>query len=109
MTVVPPASPRATCGLCHHQIDTAEAQNFGVVRGNTERFRRRDYTLWKCPQCRTVCSLDPVDLRDIYFDYPLNKRRLDIFARGTMKNLLRRLTRAGLKKTDSILDYGCGN
>ena len=109
MTVVPSASQRATCGMCHRRIDTAEAQNFGVVRGNTERFHHGLYTLWKCPQCRTVCSLDPVDFRDIYFDYPLNKRRLDIFARGTLKNLLRRLTRAGLKQTDSILDYGCGN
>jgi SAM-dependent methyltransferase len=53
--------------------------------------------------------VDPVDFADIYSDYPLNKRKLDVFARGTLANLLARLERAGLRKEDSILDYGCGN
>jgi SAM-dependent methyltransferase len=34
---------------------------------------------------------------------------LDVYAKGTLGNLLKRLKHAGLKKTDSILDYGCGN
>jgi SAM-dependent methyltransferase len=53
--------------------------------------------------------VDPIDLKDIYTDYPLNKRRLDFFARMSMGNLVKRLNRAGLRKDDSILDYGCGN
>jgi len=59
--------------------------------------------------CGSLRSLDAVDSTDIYRDYPLNRRRLDAFARGTLGNLLRRLRSAGLKKSDSILDYGCGN
>jgi len=51
-----------------------------------------------------------VDFSDIYKDYPLNKRRLDVYARATLGNLLKRLVLAGLaKKGASILDYGCGN
>jgi SAM-dependent methyltransferase len=50
-----------------------------------------------------------VDFQDIYSDYPVNKRRLDMFSRGTLGNLLSRLVQNGLKKTDAILDYGCGN
>jgi SAM-dependent methyltransferase len=54
--------------------------------------------------------VDPADLRDIYRDYPLNSgRRLDVFARGTLGNLLSRLEAGGLRKGDRILDFGCGN
>ncbi len=67
------------------------------------------HNLWKCPRCLTIHNVDPVDFADIYRDYPLNKRRLDVFARGTLRNLLGRLRRAGLAKEASILDYGCGN
>jgi SAM-dependent methyltransferase len=98
-----------SCRICGYMMQTPDPKDRGTMRGNTERFRHRHFPLWKCPQCLTIHSLDSVDFRDIYSDYALNKRRLDIFARGSMRNLLRRFTRAGLKKTDSILDYGCGN
>lgn len=101
--------PHVKCRICGHDDDGRDGAAFGTVRGNTHRFLGQQFRLWKCPQCLSIHSLDPVDFRDIYSDYPLNHRRLDVFARGTLGNLLRRLVRAGLKKTDSILDYGCGN
>jgi len=97
------------CRICGYADDGQDAASFGIVRGNTHRFLGKSFALWKCPKCLSIHSLDPVDFRDIYADYPLNRRRLDVFARGTLGNLLRRLIRAGLKKTDSVLDYGCGN
>lgn len=97
------------CVICGYSTDTPDPRDMGNVRGNTERFKQTVFHLWKCPQCRTIHSVDPVDFQDIYNDYPLNKRRMDPFAKMTMSNLLRRLKRAGVKKTDSILDYGCGN
>jgi SAM-dependent methyltransferase len=100
---------RVTCRICGHEDSGRDPAAFGAVRGNTRRFLGRSFRLWKCPQCLSIHSLEPVDFADIYCDYPLNQRRLDVFARGTLRNLLRRLVRAGLKKTDSILDYGCGN
>jgi SAM-dependent methyltransferase len=103
------APPLAACAICNCRIDSEEPRNFGRMRGNTARFQQQQFTLWKCPGCHTISCVDRVDLRDIYRDYPLNRRRLDIFALGIMRNLLRRLTLAGLKKTDAILDYGCGN
>jgi len=48
-------------------------------------------------------------MNDIYRHYPPNERRLDVFAKGTLANLLRRLTQAGLAKDAAVLDYGCGN
>ncbi len=107
MTPANPAMP--ACCVCGHQDDGQDPKAFGRVHGNTARFRDTVFRLWKCPQCLSIHSLDPVDFQDIYADYPLNRRRLDVFARGTFRNLLGRLVKAGLKKTDTILDHGCGN
>jgi SAM-dependent methyltransferase len=79
------------------------------VPGNTVRFRSRRFPLWKCPFCESLVSLDPFDGKDAYRDYPLNERKLDVFARRTLGNLLARLRRAGLEPSHRILDYGCGN
>jgi 2-polyprenyl-3-methyl-5-hydroxy-6-metoxy-1,4-benzoquinol methylase len=78
--------------------------------GNTERFKSRIFPLWQCPKCLAIHSVEPVDMEDIYSDYPLNRaRKLDVFARGTFRNLLGRLTTHGLGKDMTILDFGCGN
>lgn len=98
-----------TCRICGYRTGATRACDLGTVRGNTERFRKTVYRLWKCPKCQTIHNVDPVDFCNIYSDYPLNKRGLDVFARGTLRNLLKRLKHAGVKKTDSILDYACGN
>jgi len=98
-----------TCQICGYHTTSPHPGDLGVVRGNTERFRKTVYPLWRCPKCKTIHNVEPVNFQDIYSDYPLNKRHLDIFARGTLRNLLKRLQSAGLKKPDSILDYGCGN
>lgn len=97
------------CVICDYSTDTLDHRDLGAVCGNTERFKKPVFHLWKCPQCQTIYSVEPVDFQDIYVDYPLNKRRMDFFAKMTMSNLLKRLKLAGVKKTDSILDYGCGN
>jgi SAM-dependent methyltransferase len=97
------------CQICGYATDAPPASDLGAVRGNTERFKDRSFQLWRCPECATIHGLDAVDLHDIYRDYALEKRRLDVFARGTLGNLTRRLTRAGMRKDHAILDYGCGN
>ncbi len=100
---------KVKCQICDYKTDHPNPEDIGTVRGNTERFKSQEFTLWKCPECLTIHSLDPIDLKDIYSDYALNKRRLDTFAQGTFANLLRRLKHSGLKKKDKILDFGCGN
>jgi len=103
------AAEACACLICGYHATSFHDRDLGRARGNTRRFRQEIYRLWKCPRCDSLHSLDPVDFADIYSDYPLNKRRLDVFARGTLRNLLQRLERAGLQKQHSILDYGCGN
>lgn len=99
-----------TCVLCGHVAQPPAPAELGCARGNTGRFKARRFRLWQCPACRTLHALDPVDYADIYRDYPPNRRRLDVFAQGTLANLLARLEAAGgLRRDARILDYGCGN
>jgi 2-polyprenyl-3-methyl-5-hydroxy-6-metoxy-1,4-benzoquinol methylase len=97
------------CALCGEPVEPAQSDRFGRVRGNIQGYLDTRFTLWKCPKCGTLHSLDPVDYAEIYAHYPLNERRLDVFARGTLGNLLKRLQRHGLQKHHRLLDYGCGN
>jgi SAM-dependent methyltransferase len=97
-----------TCRICEHHTLDPRPEDLGQVRGNTARFKNRFFTLWRCPECRSIANIEPVDYKDIYRDYPMLKQRLDFFARATFKNLLRRLTQAGLKPGQSVLDIGCG-
>jgi SAM-dependent methyltransferase len=97
------------CCLCTYETVNPNRRELGAARGNTKRFLSTQFHLWQCPKCQTIHAVDPVDFSDIYSDYPLNQRRLDVFARGTLRNLLRRLVKAGLKREHSILDHGCGN
>lgn len=104
------ANDGVTCLICDHTSDPLDASQVGSVRGNTARFQTETFRIWRCPSCRALQALDPVDMADIYSDYPLNRdRTLDVFARGTYRNLLRRLTEHGVSANDSILDFGCGN
>lgn len=97
------------CNLCGYSTPQARDEDLGSIRGNTQKYLDAYFSLWRCPNCQTIHSLDPVDFTEIYADYPLNRARpLDDYARRTMGHLLRRLTQAGLDKSANILDYGCG-
>ena len=99
-----------SCNLCGYATDKPNEDDLGNIKGNTEKYLNQSFPLWQCPECKTIHSLDEVNFEEIYADYPLNHMRiLDVYARRTLGNLLKRLTKGGLEKTASILDYGCGN
>lgn len=109
-TAPQPDANKYQCLICHHNSEKPSPRELGTVRGNTARFLSEDFALWQCPQCLSIHATEPVNMADIYSDYPLNaERTLDIFARGTYKNLLSRLETHGLRNDASILDFGCGN
>jgi len=97
------------CRCCAYETTHPDPRELGIARGNTKRFINNLFRIWRCPKCQAIHAVDSVDFSDIYSDYPLNQRRMDVFARGTFRNLLHRLIKAGLKKHHSIIDYGCGN
>ena len=101
---------RYYCNLCGYSTEQPNEEDLGECPGNTQKYLKQTFPLWRCPECRTIHSLEPVDFEEIYADYPLNHmRELDIYARRTLANLLKRLNKAGVSSADSILDYGCGN
>lgn len=101
---------RFHCNLCNYSAEQANEDDLGEIHGNTEKYLDQTFPLWRCPKCETIHSLEPVDFDEIYTDYPLNyMRKLDIYARRTLANLLKRLEKVGVTPSDSILDYGCGN
>lgn len=102
-------SIRYKCKICGYSTESPSSKDLGKARGNTARYLNQDFSLWKCPKCLSIHTLGNVDMADIYKDYPLNNRLLDIYAKGTYANLLNRLKKAGLKTSDRILDYGSGN
>jgi short-subunit dehydrogenase/2-polyprenyl-3-methyl-5-hydroxy-6-metoxy-1,4-benzoquinol methylase len=102
--------PLNKCRICGTERNPDDLSSHGVIRGNTSRFLRQSFEIWKCPDCHTVHSLNQVDMADIYKDYPINLfQRLDFFAKGRFQNLLKRLRKVGLTKHHKILDMGCGN
>lgn len=97
------------CPMCGRRAPETGEGDVAWIPGNTARFRQQQFPVWKCPDCQTIQSLAAIDPADIYSDYPLHKMSLDFFGRQTMGNLLCRLEKAGMRKEDTILDYGCGN
>ncbi|MBY0471562.1 class I SAM-dependent methyltransferase [bacterium] len=82
---------------------------FGLVPGTTQRLHSIKYSVWLCSQCHSYNAVESVDFDDIYSDYPIQKQKLDLFTKMMFAKRLRILKCAGVKKTDSIFDYGCGS
>jgi SAM-dependent methyltransferase len=71
-------------------------------------FQDREFTVWRCSGCGSIHSADDADLASFYAAYPLRTQTLNLVWRIIYRDRLRMLRRSGLRKTDRILDYGCG-
>ena len=98
-----------TCNICRASFEGAEQLEAANVRSNVRRFRHEEFAVWRCSKCRSIHARDEVDLPRYYQDSPFHNFRLGALARLFYRNILRRLTRAGLKRSHAMLDYGCGN
>jgi len=92
------------CPICLRAGIPAETQR---VRCNVRRFRDRSFDVWRCAHCRSLHCEKVTDLAEYYEGYPIRKQELDYFLRAWYRVILKRLTDAGLRKQDQILDYGC--
>jgi len=98
-----------TCCICGAQGKSAAAPKAALVRSNVRRFRDEQFALWRCEACGSIHARDNVDLRRYYEDYPFQRQRLNWTVRRVYGLLLRRLRRAGVRRSDSVLDFGCGS
>lgn len=99
-------NPRTTCSVCHDGR-FSDAREVAKVRSNVRRWRTHMSTVWRCPACSSLNSLERVDLNLFYADYPFRNRRLDGYTRAIFSALYKRLERFGLSQESTVLDYGC--
>ena len=79
------------------------------VRGHSRQSASEQFTVWRCPSCFSLHSLEQVDLDHYYAHYPLKEHRLDFVMSRAYCNRLAMLKKAGLRPDHYILDYGCGS
>jgi SAM-dependent methyltransferase len=95
------------CNVCEPPA-LAEAE-LAVVRPNIRKLKEERFAVWRCKRCGSIHAKDEVDLDRYYRDYPFFAVAMDWRLRAMYRVLLRRLTRAGVRKSSRILDYGCGS
>lgn len=99
---------RDRCRLCG-QGRFADATEVAQVHSNVRRWKDHFSTVWRCPVCGSLHSLETVDLGPFYAAYPFGQRRLDPFTRRVFSRYLGHLRKAGVTANSTVLDYGCGS
>ncbi|MHA2283884.1 MAG: class I SAM-dependent methyltransferase [Promethearchaeota archaeon] len=97
------------CNLCADPSRLRGDSEVASVRSNVRAFRDEKFVVWRCARCRSIHARDEVDLPHYYAMYPFHKQKFNWILRIVYRNVLRRLKRAGLKRSHRILDYGCGS
>ncbi len=96
------------CNLCNNPQSISDTLDYVQVPCNIREFGHENFTVWRCENCGSLHSKEVVDLDRYYKNYPGQNQQLDLFTKIALRNRLAILTRLGLKKHYSILDYGCG-
>lgn len=99
---------RHSCLLCGAHSSDATLER-ARVHSNVRAFRDNEYAVWRCGSCRSIHATDDVDLPLHYASYPFHDLSRDIRLSIVYAKLLRRLRRSGLRRTSTLLDYGCGS
>lgn len=97
------------CNLCPDPDTLGPHSEKIHVRSNVRRFSKEKFPVWRCRSCGSLHSQKEVDLNHYYKDYPFHKQEFVVFLKMAYGINLRRLTRSGLKRHHTILDYGCGS
>jgi 2-polyprenyl-3-methyl-5-hydroxy-6-metoxy-1,4-benzoquinol methylase len=94
--------------MCGRQNAAIRTPSVVQVRSNVRRFRQQHFALWRCQDCLSIHARDDVDLAGYYQNYPFNRQELNWPLRRAYGVLVRRMKRAGVRRQDRILDFGCG-
>ena len=102
-------SSNYTCCICGKKHSASSGPESVRVPSNVRQYAQEHFTLWRCGGCKSIHSRDKVDLDRYYRHYPFFTQTLDAPLRWGYRRLVRRLSRAGLRRDHHILDYGCGS
>ena len=100
-----------TCNVCDKPGTLETARERQHVPCNVRAFKDATFTVWRCTGCGSLHCAEDADLPLYYSDYPphrVDPNKLEFITRAGCKNQLKVLTRQGVRKSDRILDYGCG-
>ncbi|MDY6902479.1 MAG: class I SAM-dependent methyltransferase [Cyanobacteriota bacterium] len=101
---------RTKCVICDYQISDNDESIFSKFNCNVRAFQKESFKIWRCPDCKTIHSLDIVDIAPYYEKYPIiADAKLTWEMRLCYQKLTRQLVKHGFSKAHSILDYGCAN
>jgi SAM-dependent methyltransferase len=96
------------CNLCDRPDSLRDGADVGKIPCNVRRFKDDIFTMWRCAGCGSVHCAEDADLPRYYADYPLKEQKLTFSERIGYGNRMRLLERQGVRRSDRILDYGCG-
>lgn len=96
------------CNVCDQPGKFGTAAEVGRIRCNVRRFGSEAFTIWRCPNCRSLHCKESVDLNRYYAGYPMRMQKADFATSRAFDNRLRLHRQYGMKPTHSILDYGSG-
>src|SRR5574338_820884 len=96
------------CNVCQNPGLFSSAQERQQVPCNVRAFSDEKFTIWRCSGCGSLHCREHVDLDHYYEGYPVKLHQLDFWTRVAYGEYMRRLRRAGIKQTQSVLDFGCG-
>jgi 2-polyprenyl-3-methyl-5-hydroxy-6-metoxy-1,4-benzoquinol methylase len=94
--------------VCPNPGTIDAARDKRLIPAVTRHLSGQSFTVWRCVNCGSLHSQEPVDLGDCYANYPVSDHQMNFHTRLAYRNRLRLLKRHGLGLNDSILDYGCG-
>lgn len=97
-----------TCPFCRPGGTFATATDVARVPCNVRRYRDSVFTMWRCVQCGSIHCAEDADLEHFYAAYPIKEQELKFHERVGYGNRLRMLTRLAVRRSDRILDFGCG-
>lgn len=98
-----------TCCICKSNTDLKNSSEHAYIRCNVREFNNNFFTFWRCLNCRSLHCFEEIDFAKYYANYPIRRQKYDFFAKQIFKKRLKILLKAGLKKGDTLLDYGCGS
>lgn len=101
-------APPSDCAVCGSHGPSVAAET-SVVTSNVRAFAHERFRLWRCRVCQSIHARDEVDLARYYAGYPFFELPLDWRLQAAYAAQLRRLEAAGLRRSDHLLDYGCGS
>jgi SAM-dependent methyltransferase len=98
------ASKRLVCAACGENGPAVDSR---LVRCNVRKYRDQHFHVKRCGQCFSLQTERVEKMADYYVNYPIREQKLGYFFKIWYGVILKDLVQAGLKKEESIVDYGC--